>query len=174
MLQPLEMHDCHVVLFDNFFTSHQLLTELTTKNIRACGTVRTNRTGHCPLMPDKEMKKTDRGTYDHRSDGTILCVKWNDNCTVTVASNYYGISPEQKTERRVKDERKKLVTQPYAINMYNKSMGGVDVCDRMLASYRPRLRSKKWWWNLFSHVTYQLLQRINFMLTSILKISYRI
>ena len=31
-------------------------------------------------------------------------------------------------------------------------MGGIDVCDKLLSSYRPRLRSKKWWWNLFSHI----------------------
>ena len=30
-------------------------------------------------------------------------------------------------------------------------MGGVDIYDKLLASYRPKLRSKKWWWNLFSH-----------------------
>lgn len=30
-------------------------------------------------------------------------------------------------------------------------MGGVDVMDRLLGSYRPKLRSKKWWWNLFSN-----------------------
>ncbi|XP_040583523.2 piggyBac transposable element-derived protein 3-like, partial [Lepeophtheirus salmonis] len=36
--------------------------------------------------------------------------------------------------------------------MYNQGMGGVDICDRLLASSRPRLRSKKWRWNLFAHV----------------------
>jgi len=43
------------------------------------------------------------------------------------------------------------VPQPYVVHKYNKGMGGVDILDWMLASYRPRLRSKKWWWNLFSN-----------------------
>ncbi|KRZ66395.1 hypothetical protein T08_3914 [Trichinella sp. T8] len=30
-------------------------------------------------------------------------------------------------------------------------MGGVDILDKLLSSYRPCLRSKKWWWNLFSN-----------------------
>ena len=59
--------------------------------------------------------------------------------------------PIQKVERRVKNEQKKTVDQSFLIKMYNKGMGGVDVCDRLLSSYRPRLCSRKWWWNLFSH-----------------------
>jgi hypothetical protein len=35
------------------------------------------------------------------------------------------------------------------IRSYNKGMGGVDVLDRLLSSYRPQLRSKRWWWNHF-------------------------
>ena len=31
-------------------------------------------------------------------------------------------------------------------------MGGVDVMDRLLGSYRPVLRSKKWFWNLFNNM----------------------
>ena len=31
-------------------------------------------------------------------------------------------------------------------------MRGVDICDKLLLSYKPRLRSKKWWWNLFLHM----------------------
>ena len=34
---------------------------------------------------------------------------------------------------------------------HNKCMGGVDLLDRFLSDYRPRLRSKKWWWCLFSN-----------------------
>lgn len=71
---------------------------------------------------------------------------------MTIASNYYGVGPIQKANRWVKKEGKKTVTQPYLVSMYNKGMGGVDVCDRMLSTYRPRLRSKKWWWNVFAQL----------------------
>jgi hypothetical protein len=44
------------------------------------------------------------------------------------------------------------VPEPSIIRSYNKGMGGVHVLDRLLSSYRPQLRSKKWWWNLFASV----------------------
>ena len=151
MLTPITNKNCHVVFFDNFFTSYQLMSDLASKGIRACGTVRENRIGHCPLRSSKEIQKQPRGTFDYRSDGTVICMKWNDNRAVTVASNYYGVTPLHKAERRVKNEARKIVSQPRAICMYNQGMGGVDLCDRQLASYRPRLRARKWWWNLFAH-----------------------
>ncbi|KRY09120.1 PiggyBac transposable element-derived protein 3 [Trichinella patagoniensis] len=43
------------------------------------------------------------------------------------------------------------ITEPNIIRQYNKYMGGVDVMDKVLSSYRPKFRSRKWWWNLFSH-----------------------
>ena len=125
MLSPVTNPSQYVVFFDNFFTSHTLLTNLAGQP---------------------------RGTFDFRSAGSVVCVKWNDNCPVTVASNYYGVYPIQNVERRVKNEQKKIVDQPFLIKMYNKGMGGVDFCDRLLWSYRPRLRCTKWWWNLFSHM----------------------
>lgn len=78
-------------------------------------------------------------------------MKWNDNRAVTVASNYYGVQPLHKTERYLRGEGKKLIPQPDAIYKYNRGMGGVDVCDKKLSSYRPHLRKRCWWWNLFTH-----------------------
>ena len=152
MLGPVPNKSQHIVFFDNFFTSHTLLTDLAAENVRACGTIRDNRTGRCPLMSKKDCQKKPRGTFNFRSDGSVVCVKWNDNCPVTVASNYCGVNPIQKVERRVKNEQKKIVDQPFLIKMYNQGMEGIDVCDKLLSSYRPRLRSRKWWWNLFSHI----------------------
>lgn len=119
-----------------------MLTELVEKGIRACGTVRKGRTGKCPLPSKKNVEKQEQGYFDYKSDGTVLYGRWNDNSTVTVASNDYGVNPIQTVERRVKGVSKKSAFQPHLIKMYSKGMGGVDVCDRMLASYRPRLRSK--------------------------------
>ena len=35
--------------------------------------------------------------------------------------------------------------------MYNAGMGGVDLMNRLLSSYRPSIRGKKWYWPLFSN-----------------------
>ena len=62
--QPITGNENHVVFFNNFFTSHRLLVELAGRNIRACGTVRENRTSKCPLMTNKVIQKKEQGFYD--------------------------------------------------------------------------------------------------------------
>ena len=101
MLTTITANANNVVFFDNFFKSHRLLVELAGRNICACGTVRDNRTSKCPLMTNKVIQKEEQQFYDYRSDGTVLCLKWNDNNTVSFDSNNYGIVPVHKAERRV-------------------------------------------------------------------------
>lgn len=151
MLSVVQKPSQHVIFFDNFFSSHALFHYLSEMNIRACGTVRENRTNKCPLIHSKSLKKHERGSYDYKSDGMVICVKWNDNAIVTLQSNHYGVTPLQKVSRRVKGQNKTDVIQPNLIRRYNEGMGGVDLLDRLCSSYRPKLRQKKWWWNLFSH-----------------------
>ncbi|XP_029459182.1 piggyBac transposable element-derived protein 3-like [Rhinatrema bivittatum] len=142
----------HCLFFDNFFTSHNLMVELKEKGFRAIGTVRENRTGKCPLMAPKELRKKDCGEFDYRGDGDIICVRWNDSSVVTVMSNWMKPFPLQKASRySLKEKKKVLIKQPKIIGAYNQGMGGVDLLDRLLSAYRPTLRSKKWWWNLFSN-----------------------
>ena len=40
MIEPVVNTNCHILFFDNFFTSHKILTDLTERNIRACGSER--------------------------------------------------------------------------------------------------------------------------------------
>lgn len=101
-------------------------------------------------MPSKEMKKLERGSFDYQSDGSVFLCRWNDSSVVTVSSNYCTHLPMQSTKRYSRHHKKKVdIKQPNLIHKYNIGMGGVDLLDRMLSSYRPTLRNKKWWWNLF-------------------------
>ena len=46
-----------------------------------------------------------------------------------------------KVRRRIKEETKEI-TQPHLINSYNKSMGGANLMDHLLESYRPTISGK--------------------------------
>ena len=150
MSNIIENDNCekHVLHFDNFFTSYSLLVDLAARNLRAIGTVRSNRTKSCPLGITN---KDERASYDYRSDGMVLFVHWKDNSIVTIGTNFSKVSPVDKVSRWVKGKGKVYVDQPNVISEYNKGMGGVDLLAMMLGSYRPNLRSKKWWWPLFSN-----------------------
>ena len=139
------------IFFDNFFTSYRLLFALRERGVRATGTIRENRTGgaHKVLMASSELKKKQRGYFDSVCDGRICVVKWMDNSTVCIASNSLTHEPTHVVRRYVKPNPNHSVQQPHIIHQYNSGMGGVDVMDRLLASYRPMLRGKKWWWPLF-------------------------
>jgi len=66
-----------------------------------------------------------------------------------MASNHLTHEPVQQTTRRVKGASNISVQQPFIVRQYNVSMGGADLMDRLLSSYRPMIRGKKWWWPLF-------------------------
>ena len=98
------------------------------------------------------MKKTERGFYDCSTDtrGNAVVV-WHDTAIVTCASNYAGAEPESFITRWSKAEKKKInVPMPHALMLYNQKMGGVDLFDQFVATYRARIRSKKWWWPFFA------------------------
>lgn len=152
LISVVENPNHHSLFFDNYFTSYDLMIDLKAKGFRAVGTVRENRTSKCPLVSSKELAKKPRGEYDYRGDGNVVCVRWNDNSVVTVMSNWMQPKPLQNANRySVKQKQKIIIKQPKLIGAYNQSMGGVDLLDRLLGSYRPKLRSKKWWWNLFAN-----------------------
>ena len=143
----------HIVFFDNFFTSYDLLVELKERGFRAIGTVRDSRTKKCPLESNALFKKQKRGYFDCRFDKTnkIIFVKWNDNSAVTVGSNFECVEPMHSVNRWCSTQKAKIsVSQPRLIAEYNAGMGGVDLHDQALNNYRVKFRGKKWWWPLFT------------------------
>ena len=139
------------VTFDNFFTSFPLLDDLSKRGIGGLGTIRKNRLENAAIPSKQAMKKTEKGFYDCSTDtcGNAVVV-WHDTAIVTCASNYAGAEPESFIKRWSKAEKKKInVPMPHALMLYNQKMGGVDLFDQFVATYRARIRSKKWWWPFF-------------------------
>lgn len=118
----------------------------------ATGTLRKNRISDCPLTDPKQLEKRPRGYHEVVSDveNNIAVIRWNDNKCVTLASTHSGANPLQTAVRYDrKERRRKQVTMPRAIGLYNHAMGGVDRFDQNMAAYETHLRSKKWWWPMF-------------------------
>ncbi|XP_046688364.1 piggyBac transposable element-derived protein 3-like [Homalodisca vitripennis] len=116
--------------FDNFFNSPLLQTEMLEKQLMACGTVRSERKEmpKC-LKSDKEMS---RGDIDFAStDKGVSCVKWMDNRSVLMISNFISPLGKVTVERRQKGSNEKVkIDCPKMVNEYNKYMGGVDLMDQ--------------------------------------------
>lgn len=150
----------HIVYFENFFTSYNLLNALQEKNIYAAGTARINRFGNPPLITDKQLKKMGRGTSYEVTGLTefkgkineIGIIKWYDNKGVVLASKFLtsGITDEVK---RWNKKEKKFITleRREIIKLYNKSMGGVDLHDQLISYFRTFIRSRKWTLRMVTH-----------------------
>lgn len=153
LLKTVAVPSDHELFFDNYFTSHGLLKLLKDQGQRATGTVRDNRTRRCPLLDAKTFNKKDRGYFEHMydNDSRLLFVRWKDNNTVTMATNYDSLEPIGRVKRWSAIAKARIdVPQPKIFSIYNQSMGGVDLYDQSVNNYRIAIRSKKWWWVLFT------------------------
>lgn len=140
--------------FDNYFSTYLLFEELYKKKIYSVGTIRIDRFQKPPFTVDKQFTKKDRGYSEEiiNDEGTVVLCKWQDNKPVTVGSNFVGKGKEDLVERWDKNEKKIIkIQRPQAIQFYNKSMGGVDILDQLLAYYRIFIKSKKWTLRLIFH-----------------------
>lgn len=139
---------------DNLFVGLNLLNFLRLKGYGGTGTIRENRVPqNCPLVTKKTMQKKIRGTYVSAidKDHGIIIVKWADNNVVTAASNCYGLNPIGHVKRYSQSEKKYIsVDRPALIGRYNTNMGGTDLMDEGISTYRISIRSKKWWWSIFT------------------------
>lgn len=137
------------VFADNYFLSPALLIWATERKIGLTGTLRRNRLGDIPKVEIGKVPGVYKSVVDKKNQ--VIYTTWEDRKTVTVASNHFGCEPLQSVTVG-KGTSKKTVTKPELIVKYNQNMGGVDLMDYFLSIYRPRIRSKKWYWPLFSWI----------------------
>ncbi|MGH0165991.1 UNVERIFIED_CONTAM: hypothetical protein FKN15_049846 [Acipenser sinensis] len=107
-------------------------------------------------MCDAELKRAGRGSFEQKmamvGETTLHVVKWYDNRSVTLLSDYTGAHPVTEVDRW--DRKRKMITKvpcPAVVKEYNKNMGGVDLLDSLIALYRNKIKSKKWYHRLVFH-----------------------
>ncbi|XP_076036256.1 uncharacterized protein LOC143022126 isoform X1 [Oratosquilla oratoria] len=152
----VQINMSHLLYFDNWFSSLRLVIELHKKGIYSLGIVRQNRLKGCRFTDDKNMRKIGRGTYEEKCatvEGVEVDVlKWFDTKCVTFVSTYAAGEPYGIVERwNKKDKQYDEVPCPNVVLEYNKFMGGVDLLDGLVAYYRIKLKSNKYYMKFFFH-----------------------
>ncbi|KAK2143563.1 hypothetical protein LSH36_831g00039 [Paralvinella palmiformis] len=144
----------HRFFTDNYYTSIELMTKLEEENTLSCGTVNQNRSG----LP-KDAKKTcavvkslKRGDSLKRMKGRMLAVTWRDTRIVNVLCNVPGYLGDGAVRRRDRKGAQIIINRPSAIELYNTFMGGVDLSNQRVSSYRRHMKSLTWYLQVFFHI----------------------
>ncbi|XP_055711432.1 uncharacterized protein LOC129806687 [Phlebotomus papatasi] len=147
MAEGVNVAEAERVSQENLIT-YKILNILLAKNIFACGTVQKNRKNLPELNPDKKMK---RGHIDWQCSGRIVCVKWMDNRSVMLLSNYMSPTEMVKVQRRQSGTSQKLELNCLKIvHTYNQHMNGVDIMDQKKSYYeQDRKCAAKFYLKLF-------------------------
>ncbi|XP_070397519.1 piggyBac transposable element-derived protein 3-like [Dermacentor albipictus] len=95
MCSKLPSDEGFKVAADNFFSSLDLVEELTGRGIQYVGTLRQNRLKDCSLKPEKALKPHGQGSHDHSVDNGagLAVVRWFDRKAVTLVSNFVSVEP---------------------------------------------------------------------------------
>ena len=140
LTEKIEHISCQVYV-DNFFNSPSLQVILLQKGIYCAGTVKTNR----KLLPKKDVtadKDMKREVASYEASG-ITYVKWMDNKSVHMLSNFLSAHPLHEVKRRKKGSKKhEKVCFPNVVKRYNTYMDGVDLMDQKKVTYQFKHCSK--------------------------------
>ena len=143
----------HRLYCDRFFTTVPLIKHMLTKGIYVTGTI-TKRFLPVTFTDDRAMAKMGRGTSEQFVSALddVSVVKWFDNKSILLASSVHGKEPQDDCRRWCKKQKTHLVVRrPAVIAMYNKYMGGVDMCDRMISYHRMETRTRRWNFRVIAH-----------------------
>ncbi|CAM4569051.1 unnamed protein product [Leuciscus chuanchicus] len=128
LAQPVPQHKNYKLYFDNWFTSVPLQLELARQGVHCLGTVRSNRLPGSNMISDAELKRSGRGSFEEKtalvSNTTLHAVKWYDNRSVTLLSDYVGAHPVTHVQRWDRSSKAVIdVPCPAVVRDYNQHMG---------------------------------------------------
>lgn len=147
LIRPLK-EKFHVLYYDRFFSSVQLILDLLKKKTYACGTVLKNRK-RLPLELRHDQLKTQGEiiAYQCNEEKQVLCSSWYDKKQISILST--NVNHNVVKVHRRKGKEKNEVDCPESFKLYNQYMGGVDLADQKRKYYSISRKSMKWWYYLF-------------------------
>jgi hypothetical protein len=142
----------YVLTLDNWYTSARLAHYLWTRKTAIRGTIRANRG-----IPDAlQQKPLGPSESAYMRSQYLLAVKFNDRKVVFLLSSADAAGEVEKT-RVLPGNRRITYMKPMPIENYNKSMGGVDVTDQIIAGLNCVRKSHVWFKKIGIHYVQRLL-----------------
>lgn len=136
-------HSGRNITGDNWFTSLELVKQLENKKLSYVGTIRKNKRE----IPPSFVSPKDRNVYDsifgYSQNETLVSYVPKKGKTVVLLSSMHVSSNE------VADDTKK---KPEIIQFYNATKSGVDVLDKLCATYNVSRSTKRWPMVIFFHL----------------------
>ena len=155
LCENVPKHCNYKMFFDNWFSTLDLCLELKDLGILSTATIRSNRLAGCPLKSEAELKKEGRGSVSYQTDlnSGITVTRWYDNKCVQLTSTHVKMEIADKPVKRWDSSTKSHIDVqcPTVVVAYNGSMGGVDLVDMLIALYRTKIKSKRWYLLLIFH-----------------------
>ena len=82
----------------------------------------------------------------------VVCA-WCNNRRLLTISNFVGITPIDEYNRYDRAQKKMLkVVRPASVALYNRFMGGVDKTDMLMALYKSKCKTSKWYQRIAIHL----------------------
>ena len=101
LVEEIQKNQNYQFFFDNWFSALPLLIRLQSMGILSTATMRSNLPAGCPLMSDKDLKATGRGSFDYHVDlnSSLRVVKWYDNKGVILGSSLFLVEASSTNRR---------------------------------------------------------------------------
>lgn len=128
---------------DNWFTSLKLVRQLIEKKLSYVGTVRKNKRELPPMFASPRNRSCFSSIFGYTKDETLVSYVPKKGKTVLMLSSMHTSSKE------VSDEPEK---KPEVILFYNKTKSGVDVIDKLCATYNVARSTRRWPMVIFYHL----------------------
>jgi len=146
--------DNHILFFDHFFGSYNLLISLDYLGIKAAGLVHMNSFANPPILSNTELRKLGRGaSYEVSSaDEKIGIIKWFDKKTITIASNCMTSGQPDIIDCYDSEKKSHIkINRPEIVKLYTETIKGIFINDQLTSIYRKFLKSQEWTLHMLFH-----------------------